>query len=197
MATRGTLSSSTWRPHDRNLTAKVKPKFLLFTETHGAVDFHRTAERTRGRNPRSWCDRTAIAVRSSPNRGSFSAKSRELSFPVIRMAIAWAPTSRSKGDCGPIAAGSWHDRGAIVAPIEAESRPIYRQFRSHDIVNWNRFHNPCKPLPRPHQSATLFGLNFPLKSMYSPFLFFNSWLNREGIKRFEINILSSSWFPHV
>ena len=39
------------------------------------LTFHRTALRMRGRTPRSWLNRAAIAARSSRNRGAGVAKS--------------------------------------------------------------------------------------------------------------------------
>ena len=88
---------------------------------------------------------------------------------LLQHGIMWViiPTS-SDGDRWSIDitidARSWRDRGPIMAPIEAESRPICGQSRSYDVAPRNRSHNPCKSPPRPHQSAIIFGRNFPLKT---------------------------------
>ena len=123
---------------------------LLFVET---LDLQRTAGKTRGRSPRLRRDRTAIAVRSSSDRDSFMAKSPPRSSESIHWRIEITINPRS-----------WPDRGAIVAPIEAESRPIHDQSGSHDVAPRNRSHDPCKSLPRPPQLPMIFGLIFPLKS---------------------------------
>ena len=100
------LSSSTWRPRDCDLAATVKPDSILFMETHGASDFHRTAGKFRGRNPRSWCDRAAIVAPSARNQG------HDL------------PTDGVRSDGGSlrinitIDARSWPNRGVIVVPLK-------------------------------------------------------------------------------
>ena len=65
-------------------------------------------------------DRTMIEQQSC----SFNAESSDRSFPLHQTAIDGASTSRSTPD-----------RGVIVAPIDAESRPIHGHFGSHDIFN--------------------------------------------------------------
>ena len=122
---------------------------LLFVET---LDLQQTAGKTRGRSPRLWRDRTAIAVRSSSDRDSM-AESPPRSSESIHWRIEITINPRS-----------WPDRGAIVAPIEAESRPIHGQSGSHDVAPTSRSHDPCKSLPQLPQLPMIFGLIFPLKS---------------------------------
>ena len=126
-------------------------------------DLHLTAGKVRERNPRSRCDRTAIAPRSSSDRAPSSRN------------WCYNPTTRS--DCDrlrtriTIDARSWPDRGAIVAQsccdhasfeakLKRNSRPI-REPRSRPRESP---HDASNPLPRPRQLPTIFGLIFPLKS---------------------------------
>ena len=67
-------------------------------------DLHRTARKTHGRSPRSWHDRTAIAVRSSRDRDSFMAESPSRSSEGVQWWIKITIYPRS-----------WLDRGTIVA----------------------------------------------------------------------------------
>ena len=138
------------------------PNRKAHLRTHGALwgvrslDLHRTAGKTRGRKytiePLSRGDRAAIVAPSSRN----PRHDHQTMF-------IWESRLRLAHDRGAIVARSWRDRGAIMTPIEAESCPIHSQFGIHDIVNGNHSHDPCNPPPRVHQSAMMFGRNFPLK----------------------------------
>ena len=71
---------------------------------------------------------------------------------------------RSWLDRDAIVARSRRDRGAIVALLKQKCGSIHGQSGSHDAAPRNRFHDPCKSLPRPLQLPTIFGLIFPLKT---------------------------------
>ena len=144
VATQGTLSSSTWRPHDRDLTATVKPDFILFMETHGASDFHRTAGRILGRTPRSRSDRTAIAARSSRDRGSFIKEPK----PRSRRTIPAEDGKRKVHDRGPIALWSWTDRRLIVATIKRDHGFFWSKIEADSSQIWNHNAAQWKPSPR-------------------------------------------------
>ena len=160
----GGLSSRSWSDgHDEAWSSSLRG-------APGASDFHLTGDdreawsRDRDHAFLTWSPsdglegswkNSTIAMRSNRNRTaielrscSFSVESSDRSFPLHQTAIDGASTSRSIAD-----------RGAIVAPIEAESRPIHGQFGSHDIFNWNRFHDPSNQLPRPRQLPTILGQN--------------------------------------
>ena len=123
-------SSSNGRRPRRSLTARSDhPPHLIFIGRRSRLDREVIVDRSRrdcGHNqPRSW---------------------------LLQRGIMWViiPTS-SDGDRWSIDitidARSWRDRGAIVAPIEAESRPIRGQFRSYDVAPRNHSHDPCKSPP--------------------------------------------------
>ena len=91
-------------------------------------------------------------------------------------------------DWRAIVARSWRDRGSF----EAKSRLIHRLIGSHNAVIGNRSHDAFNPPPRPHQSATVFELIFPLQACISLLIFptfdrFVKW-----IKRISRKIYSSS-----
>ena len=116
-----------------------------------SLDLHRTAGKTRGRNPRSWRDRTAIAGRSSHDCGSFIAESPPRSLNGVHGRIEITINSRSWPDRCAIGVRSWCDRGAIVALLKQNSgsfhanpeatppprgiTPTTHPIRSHDRVN--------------------------------------------------------------
>ena len=77
---------------------------LLFVET---LDLHRTARKTHGRSPRSWHDRTAIAVRSSRDCDSFMAESPPQSLEGIHWRIEITINPRSWPNRGVIVIRSW------------------------------------------------------------------------------------------
>ena len=58
---------------------------------------------------------------------------------------------------------SWPDRPAIGADSAPNWKPRHRQVKGHDC----RAIVAINPLPRPHQTAPIFGPKFSLKSMYS------------------------------
>ena len=92
--------------------------------------------------------------------------------------------SRSRFDRGPIAPRS----GLIHRQIGADSSRDW----SHDQRQGNRSHDPFNPLPRPHQSATIFGPKSPLKASILPSC---SWtFDREFLFDF---IEFSPWIPNV
>ena len=53
----------------------IKIGRLTWSTSDVSRDSHRTTDRTRGRTPRSWHDRTTITVRSSRDRAPFSVES--------------------------------------------------------------------------------------------------------------------------
>ena len=118
--------------------------------------------------PRSWRDRTAILARSNRDRGAIEPQSSHLHRGINATIIKRCSFENRDHDRLSIVARSRRDRGAIVTPIEAESRPIHHHIGSHDIANGNRSHDAFNPPPRPHHSATIFGLNFPLKACILP-----------------------------
>ena len=133
-----------------------------------------------------------------PDRGAIKPRSRcDPAAIVAHLASIKAtilPTDGTRSDGGhlrtkiTINARSWPDRGSF----EAKARLIHRQFGSHDAAQGNRSHDAINPLPRPHQSATIFGPIFSLKkeSIY----LCSSTLDRfvKVIKRISRKILSSS-----
>ena len=92
--------------------------------------------------PRSQCDRAAIVAPSSRNQRH---DHQTMFIRELR--------SRSTHDRGLIAARSWPDRGSF----QVKSWLIQRQSGNHDQCQGNRSHDPCNPLPRPHQSARFLG----------------------------------------
>ena len=134
-------------------------------ELSRSQDLHRTMKKTRGRTPRSRRNRTAIAVRSSRDRGSFSTESeRRFSHLIGRRS-----TDDQDHDRRTIVAQSWRDRGTFEAKIKAKLQPI-RKPR----------HRPRKFLPRSRKTASTIasnglkiGPNFPFKNPCISPLFFN------------------------
>ena len=95
----------------------------------------------------SW-KKSTIAVRSSRDRGSFSAESRPRSFQLVahdRTAVVWELRSRSTRDSGPITARSWlrlkqkegqftANSGATTSSIE--TAPKMPSNHAHDRIKW-------------------------------------------------------------
>ena len=128
---------------------------------------HRTAGRIRGRTPRSQSDRTAIAARSSRDRGSFDVEAK----PRSRRTFSAEDGKRNVHDRGPITSGSWTDHCLIMATFKRDQSFFWSEIEadssrngSHDLCPWNRPLDAIKPLPRPLQLPTIFGLIFPLKT---------------------------------
>ena len=74
----GPIFFSPWTTRDRAIFIGWLRSFVILVthvELSRSKDHHRTAEKARGRTPRSRRDRIAIAVRSSRDRGSFSVES--------------------------------------------------------------------------------------------------------------------------
>ena len=88
-----------------------------------------------------------------------------------------------------------HDRSSIVARSPRHRSQITLQFGPQSPLSDGHDHRAIvaiKSLFRPDQTALKSHGNSPLKTDVSPLVFLNSRLNREGIKRFERKILSSS-----
>ena len=137
-----------WRLNGRRIQGASRE-----TETHGALDCHRTAGNICKRTPRSRSDRAAITARSSRDRGSFVVESPPRSLDGIHWRIEITINSRS-----------WPDRGAIVDLLTQKLWLIPCQSESHDATKGDHSHDPSKPRPRPRQLSTIFGLIFPLKT---------------------------------
>ena len=129
-------------------------------ELSRSQDLHRTMKKAHGRTPRSRWDQTAIAVRSSRDRGSFSVESERRFFHLIGR----RSTDDQDHDRRTIVARSRRDRGVIVVPLKQKLRRNYHKSGSHDTARGNRFHDPAKPLPRPLQLPTIIRLIFSLKT---------------------------------
>ena len=104
---------------------------------------HRTIQMPRGRTPRSRSDRTAIAARSSRDRGAFDAKSTPWSSDKFSRGSA----ARSTPNRRTIRPRLWSivvDRGENRGHEEAESvaklRPVHGQSRRCDVAPRNRSH---------------------------------------------------------
>ena len=169
------------------------------SSTHPKLN--RTARRIHGRTPRSRSDRTAIVARSSRDRGAIKPQSwlfhhgikatRHSAWFQLNVAgenptiVAWSPLDRD------------HDRMRLWLLLKLNWGRIHRKFLSYKAARRNHSHDPCKPLPRPIQSATIFGPKIPFKSMYFPSC--SSTFNRfvKWIKQISRKISSSSWSPHV
>ena len=117
-------------PLDHDPTATVKRDPPLFVKIPGASDFNPTAQTFCGRTPRLQSDRTAIAARSSRDRGEFIVESP----PRDRTPTDGESIPQSTHDRGPIALRSWPDRGSFEAKIKADSplnwEPRRRQVKS-------------------------------------------------------------------
>ena len=70
----------------------------------------------------------------------------------------------SEGVQGGSRSRSNHDHGPIVASFEANLRKNSLKFGSYEAARRNCSHDLSKPLPRPLQLPTIFGLIFPLKT---------------------------------
>ena len=120
-----------------------------------------------GRTPRSRSDRTAIAARSSRDRGAFKAEST----PRSSDRRSWGSAARSTPNRHTIRPRSWsivvdpgEKRGQEEAEIMAKLRPIHGQSGSCDVAPRNRSHYLSDRLHDRLQLATIFGPISSLKS---------------------------------
>ena len=149
--------------HDLHLTLATRG-LLWNVRSPLSCELHRMARMTRGRTPQSQSDRTAIAARSSGDRGSFVVESppRSLNGNYWRMEITIY--SRSWPDRGAIVARSRRNRGPIVVLLEAKLKRICHGIEATINAKGIHPHDASIPLPRPRQLLTIIGLIFPLKS---------------------------------
>ena len=112
-------------------------------------------------------EETMIDARSWPDHRRSPRQKHHLWKLHDRSSIAL----QSKPDRQAIMARSSRDRGPIVARSYPRFRLIHHQIGaelswtwSHDQCQRNHPHDAIKPLPGPHQSATIFGPNFSLKT---------------------------------
>ena len=167
--------STTWMLLGRQIFiggARHSPIFLSLgrdVERFGSLDRPLTLILIRrlGRLVEEINDRGAIEPRSRWDRAAIVAPSARNHIHDHQTTFIGESRLRSTHDRGPIVARLWHDRGAIVVLLKRNSS----RDCSHDATQENRSHDPCNPLPRPHQSATIFGLNFPLKAYISLLIF--------------------------
>ena len=177
-----------------------KIRRLTWSTSDGSRVPHRTADRTRGRTPRSRLNRTAIAVRSSRDRTPFCVESeRQVSHMIGR------ESSQHPGrDWCSIEALLWRDRGWSRRKTWRDCGGLWKLNWSETIAKFKpRFRTKeSPPLPLQHVSTTApiahdFGPISLFKNSCTPSLFFNFWSIREGIKRISRKISSSSWSPRV
>ena len=98
----------------------------------------------------------------------------------------------------PIDAWLWPDRRAIMVRSSRDRGSFEAKSRPQSLP----IDGPRSPCDRGHEISLPTGSNdpkivrkFSFKNRCIPSCFLISWLNREGIKRFERKILSSSWSP--
>ena len=112
--------SRSHRDRDLNRKTHMRTRGTLWRVRFSSNrDLHRTAGKTSGRSPRSWRDRTAIAVRSTRDHDSFVAESP----PRFSKGVQWWIEIT-------INPRSWLDRGAIVALLEVKLKLIHRQIKA-------------------------------------------------------------------
>ena len=128
-------------------------------------------------------DRSPIATRSCP-------RSKPDRHAIVSTIEARSPRDRVH-DRSPIATRSWPQSSAIVASFDAKSMLIHRGIKATINAKGIRSHDAFSPLLRPHQSATIFRLNFPLKACILPScsLTFDRFV--KVIKRISRKVLSS------
>ena len=110
-------------------------------DSSGTSDLHQTARTIRRRTPRLRSDQTAIAARSSRDRGYFITESSPRSSNGTQWRIKITIVARSRLDRGPITARSWPDRGPIVGLFEAKFKLIRRGFEATKPCDRNRLHD--------------------------------------------------------
>ena len=153
-----------WRP-------PLKPRGTLWRIGFSSEnDLHQTALRMRGRTPRSWLDRAAIAARSSRDRRAFEAESTPRSPEML----SWRSAARSTPNRCTIRPRSWsivvdpgEKRGQEMRKSWQKLRPIHGRSRSCDVAPRKRSHDPCKPPPRPPSLPSKSGLILSLKACIS------------------------------
>ena len=151
LSSKGDRAIAIWRP-------PLKPRgTLICVGSSSSNDQNRMALRMRGRTPRSWLDRAAIAARSSRDRTSYAVESPLLD--PTRIGEDLRP--RSKPDRDPIVARSWSNRGAKIVEIgglsTVKSGQNWRGFEATKPCKGNRFHEAWKPPPRPPLQPTIPG----------------------------------------
>ena len=128
----------------------MKGDLLLFVETHGASDLHRTVDGSSGgESPSDGRHKTSLIVRSgSPNLPDFD-RTADGGQTRTRIMV------RSGLDRAAIRARSCRDRDSF----EANSRPRSSRNRGHHL----HYHDAS--------NGRIFRPKSPLKPVYSPFLF--------------------------
>ena len=152
---------------------------------------YRTVARTRGRTPRSRSDRTAIAARSSRDRGAFAAESTPQGPDVIFVRMCSEIDAQSTHDQATIVVDPGEKRGPEETEFMAKLRSIRGQSRSGNVAPRNCSHYLSNRLHDRLQLATIFGAISSLKTHVFLLLFFNFWSTREEIKRVSRKVLSS------
>ena len=143
----------TWSYHDHKISIERRRKLVEELHDRCAIE------------PWSRCDWAAIVAPSARNRSDDSPTWSDSDRRMTRI------TSDAR---------SWPDRRMIVVSLKQKLRRIYCKSGSHDTARANRFHDPAKPLPRSHQTASKSGLIFPLKT--DVFLSYSSTFDRFASK---------------
>ena len=122
----------------------------------------------------SW-KKSTIVVRSNRDHGAIEPRSwllhRGINATILSINGARFPlkmAGEKVHDRSPISTRSWPQSSAIVASFEAKSMLIHHGIEATINAKGIRSHDAFSPLPRPHKSATIFGLNFPLKACTLP-----------------------------
>ena len=116
----GHIARSRSDGHDEaDLLLILTTRGLLWNvQSPSSRDLHRMARTIHGRTPRSRSDRTAIAARSSRDRGSFVVKSPPRSLDGGRWSINTTIDVRSWPDRGVIVARSWRNRRSLKVKLK-------------------------------------------------------------------------------
>ena len=145
---------SPWTAQDHAIFIGWLRSFVILAthvEISQSQDLHRTAEKARGRTPWSRHDRTAIAVRLSRDRGSFSAESE------------WRSPTWSDGDQLmtriTIDARWWPDRGVIVAWLSRDHGLFEAKIKANLPQIREPWHRPRESLSRPRKTASTIASN--------------------------------------
>ena len=141
-------------------TRRACPISIGWSRSSSRAAQHRMVQTSRGRMPRSWSDRAAIAARLSRDLTSFIAESLQQDPTTADR----DPGPRSTPDRGLIVARSWPDHATIGALFEAKFKPIHPGFEATMPLSANRSHDALIPPPRTRQLPIIFGPILPLKS---------------------------------
>ena len=125
----GASNQHGWISIGRRMFLAILVHAMAQSRPSNHLRFNRTAWRASGRTPRSRFDRTAIAARSSRDRGASVA---ELP-PDDQTPINEWPRRRLWPDCGAIVARSWPDRG----PIATRSWPDRSEIQAYSSRIWS------------------------------------------------------------